>query len=640
MISGQGMLYWARIRKQAALTVLLLILIAPEVIRMADVRRRARQPVAGRPGSQLAQGRCGEVASTNALAAPNYFPDVTARIGIDFRHVVGPLGTFYLPEINGSGAGLFDCDGNGLLDLLLINGNRSPRGRGTLSDGARLGHRLYLQRAPGQFEDATEASGIGGQDDFGVGCATGDVDNDGDLDVYITCVGPDRFYLNDGRGNFSEIASQAGLSNPDYGTCATFFDYDRDGWLDLLVVNYVADPAYQYGAGCGFADGRVSYCGPLMFRPTVDRLFHNETAAAAGSKGLRVRFREVTAEAGLANAPTNGFGVISADFNGDHWPDLFVANDAGPNRLWISQRNGTFVDEAVELGAAFSGDGRPQAGMGAVAGDVDNDGDLDLLATHLMNEYATLYRQVEGGMFTDASHQARLTGGTSAHTGWGAAFVDVDHDGYLDLPIVNGAVVPCELKFPPHGEKQFQQTRISVPDADAYWRQYASPNLLYLNDQVGRFRDQSGLAPEFSNGFGSGRALAIGDIDNDGDIDLVVTSCGQKARVFRNDLPKRGHWLSVRAFDPKLRRDALGAQVTVVTREGRLVRLAGTGGGYLSAHDPRTHFGMGEAADFQAVEIRWPDGLLERFAGGRSDRFITLNHGDGARQEETAGVGP
>jgi len=359
---------------------------------------------------------------------------------------------------------------------------------------------------------------------------------------------------------------------------------------------------------------------------------------AAGT--ARVRFTEVTAAAGLNAGPTNGFGVTCADFNGDHWPDLFVANDAGPNRLWINQRNGTFLDEGVARGAAYAADGRPQAGMGAAAGDVDNDGDLDLLATHLMNEYATLYRQAEGGAFVDSSWQARLTLGTAAHTGWGAALVDLNHDGYLDLPIVNGAVVHCSLKFPPHGESQFQLARREVPDSAAWWREFAAPNLLYINDQVGRFMDQSARAGAFALGAGSARALVTGDVDNDGDVDVLVTYCGQKPRLYRNDLPKRGHWLSVRAVEKELHRDALGAQVVVITAEARHVRVVSTGGGYLAAHDPRAHFGLGDFDRYLAIEVRWPDGTRERFKGGPADCFLTVARGAGEAVDDVAGSSP
>jgi len=238
-----------------------LVLVAPEAARRVEHAQSSRRllDVAAIPDGPA--DPCGRPAAPTAPSRlPAYFADVTDQAGIEFQHVVGPLGTWYLPEVNGSGAAMFDADGDGLLDLVLINGNRSPEAPGPLPADARLGHRLYLQRALGKFIDATASSGLGGEQDFGVGCATGDVDNDGDLDLYITCVGADRFYLNDGRGRFTELAEQIGLVNRNYGTCAAFFDYDRDGWLDLFVVNYVEDPAYGMSVGCGFGDGRVSYC--------------------------------------------------------------------------------------------------------------------------------------------------------------------------------------------------------------------------------------------------------------------------------------------------------------------------------------------------------------------------------------------
>jgi hypothetical protein len=560
--------------------------------------------------------------------APRYFADVTDELGIDFEHVVGPLGTYFMPESVGTGGALFDYDSDGDLDLYLVNCGKSPKATGDFAPGTRTENRLFRQEANGTFRDVTAESGLG-DTGYGMGCAVADIDNDGDADVYITNYGPDRLYLNNGDGTFRDITAASGIDNPDWGTCAVWFDYDRDGRLDLFVVNYADDPKYGHSIACGFYQGRVSYCGPLKFAPTVDRLFHNEGPATDDEGRTIVRFREVTHEAGIDTDLTWGFGVVSADFNRDGWPDMYVASDAGMNPLWINQQDGTFKNEGGLRGVAFNQRGTPEGSMGIALGDADGDGHLDIVVSNLETEGASLFRNLGEGLFEERAQMVGLAAATRPHTGWGTALIDLDHDGNLDLPLVNGRVVPCRHGFAPHGEETLIVRSDQIDDPAAYWREYTDLNQLFFGTGNGKFADRTASGGDFAGAIASGRGLIYGDLDNDGDLDLVVTNCGTRARVYRNEVPKRGHWLRVRLVDPTGQRDAYGAEVTVVVGERRVLRLCSPAGSYLASNDPRLHFGLGNADHYDAIQVRWPDGAEEQFPAGDSDRQITLERGTG-----------
>ena len=601
-------------------------LVAFEAIRLTS--RRGKTPAPANVPS--AYGCAAD--EPRAVTGPRVFTDISAEAGIDFQHVVGPLGTYFMPESVGAGGALFDFDGDGRLDVYLVNSGRTPEAPGELPPATRVENRLFRQTEQGQFVDVTETSGLG-DTGYGMGCAVGDVDNDGHPDVYVTNYGADRLYRNLGDGTFADVTDQAGIRNEEWGTSAAFFDYDRDGWLDLVVVNYTRDPTYGHLVGCGFRKGLVSYCGPHKFLPTIDRLFRNEGLQTDESGSRSVRFRDVTAEAGLDQAETFGFGVVCADFTADGWPDIFVANDGAPNHLWVNQQNGRFTEEGVPRGVAYNAIGAAEAGMGVAVGDVDFDERPDLVVTHLSKETTTLYVNDADGYFRDDTDRSGLGPPTYLGTGWGAALVDLNHDGYLDLPLVNGLVIPCHSGFPFHGEDTFQVRRDTVTDPEAYWRDYADLNVLLMGAEGARFRDISDTGGDFCAGADSGRSLIYGDVDSDGDIDLLVTNCGGPARLYRNDFAREGHWLSLRIVDEQLQRDAYGAEVRV--RAGGRVhyRLASPASSYLASNDPRVHVGLGPADHFDEIVITWPDGPVETatevFPGGKADQAVTIRRGAG-----------
>jgi hypothetical protein len=428
----------------------------------------------------------------------------------------------------------------------------------------------------------------------------GDVDNDGDLDVYLANLGPDAFYRNRGDGTFENATERAGFRNRAWSVAAAFVDVDRDDDLDLFVVHYVD---YDPDQKCTGLDGGPDYCNPLAYEGTLDALYRNDGHGT---------FTDVSAAAGITK-PGRGLGVVCADFTGDGWVDIYVANDSEANHLWVNRGDGTFAEEAVLRGAAFNAQGEPEASMGVDAGDADGDGRLDLFMTHLVREKNTLYFASDGGLFGDRTVEAGLAQASLPFTGFGTGFFDYDHDGDLDLAVVNGGVGRGRV----------------WPGAEwgAFWNPLAEPNLLFRNEGGGRFTDVSRSAEPFAGAVEVGRGLAFGDLDDDGDLDLVMGTL-HGVRVFRNHAPPAGaHWLIVRPMIGV--RDAIGAEVTVVAGGRRTLRLAHAASSYASSSDPRTHFGLGAANRIDRVEIRWPDDVRESFAVAGVDRVVTLWKGEG-----------
>ena len=441
-----------------------------------------------------------------------------------------------------------------------------------------------------------------------MGCAVADLDNDGDLDVYVTNWGPDSLYLNRGNGTFRNATQAFGAATGGWSTSAAFLDFDRDGFLDLFVTRYVAfDPDRR----CAQQGGRRDYCGPTVFPGVADVLLRN-----VGGQ----RFENVSAAAGITDVEDAGLGVVAADLDDDGWIDLYVANDADPNNLWLNQRDGTFVDDAVLLGAAFNRFGTGEAGMGVTAGDADEDGDLDLFVTHLITETNTYYRNLALPGFEDATSSVRLGTDSLDLTGFGTAFFDADLDGDLDLAVANGAV---------------KRRPERLGGATGWrWSDYVEPNLLFVN-LGGDFERVASESPTFGRHLEVSRALLPADLDRDGDLDLVVTNIEGPTRLYRNE-SELLHWLEVELVDPELGREAIGARVSIETPSGTRVRHAIPPGGYLSAASGRIHLGLGHETEVIGFLVRWPDGSMERFAGTKEvDRPIALRKGSGQRGDRT-----
>ncbi|HLJ94418.1 MAG TPA: CRTAC1 family protein, partial [Gemmataceae bacterium] len=536
--------------------------------------------------------------------APCWFEDVTAQVDLNFVHDAGPTGRYFMPQVIGSGAAFFDFDNDGRLDIYLVqNGGPDSRSK----------NRLFRQGTDGRFTDVSAGSGldIAG---YGMGVAIGDVNNDGWPDVLVTEYGGVRLFLNKGNGTFADVTKAAGLDSLLWATSAAFVDYDRDGWLDLVIVDYVN---YDASRPCANAAGQPDFCTPRTFEGTVTKLYRNLGAPSRQGEGetkssshpvpvsasvLEVpRFQDVTLESGLGTAPGPGLGVVCADFNGDHWPDIFVANDAKPNHLWINQRNGTFKEEAVLRGIAYNAMGKAEGNMGIALGDVDDDGLFDVFVTHLNDETHRLWKQGPRGMFQDRTAAADLAKPRWRGTGFGTVLADFDHDGALDLALVNGGVT--------------RRKSIAATAGGSFWTPYMEPNQLFRNDGKGKFREVSESNPPFCGVTAVWRGLACGDFDNDGALDLLVTAIGGPARLYRNVAPKRGHWLMIRALDPARKRDAYGAEIVVRAGERRWLRWINPAYSYLCSNDPRAHFGLGAAERVDTIQVVWPDGTEETFPG-------------------------
>jgi hypothetical protein len=538
-----------------------------------------------------------------------WFTDRAKESALDFTHFNGMSGQFYYPEIMPPGVALFDYDNDGDLDVFVVQdqmlGSKPlSAARPQPVEPLPLKSRLFRNDLkPGQplhFTDVTAQSGIVTQG-YAMGVATGDFNNDGCVDLYVTVLGPNQLFRNNCDGTFTDVSKESGTDDTGWSVSATFLDYDRDGWLDLFVGNYLQ---YSIDANihCFSLSGSLDYCPPHVYRAAPSHLYHNNHDGT---------FTDVTVKSGIAREFGPALGSVAADFNGDGWVDLYVANDGQPNQLWINQHDGTFKNTALLAGAALSPEGTPKSSMGIDAGDFDNDGDEDLFITELVGQGDDLYVNDGSGVFEDRSAPAGIRLPSLPFTGFGAGWLDIDNDGWLDVVTVNGAVTQNVESLARNELFSLQQRK-----------------QVFRNLGNGRFEDVTTVAgavfqvPEVSRG------LAFGDIDNDGDVDMVVGNDSGPLRLLINNVGNRKHWVGLRLVVG--RRDALGARVAVTPGNGRTMwRRAHTDGSYASASDPRVLVGLGDAGGPVKVRVIWPDGKSETFDGVTIDRYTTLEQGHG-----------
>ncbi|HZW30638.1 MAG TPA: CRTAC1 family protein [Isosphaeraceae bacterium] len=524
---------------------------------------------------------------------PFRFVDIQPDSGVDFVHVSGMTPEKLFPTANGSGVALFDADGDGRLDLYFATGNRLP-----LSSAPAASNRLYKNLGGGKFRDETERSGLGFRG-YCHGITVGDIDNDGDPDVFLSNYGGDALYLNHGDGTFSEIGRAAGIFRPGtWSSSAAFLDYDNDGDLDLYVSRY---GDWQYPRDdrfCGDEARQIRrYCPPMTLAMVKHTLFRNNGDGT---------FTDVTDTAGVGRTDGHGFAAVAADLNGDGKTDLYVANDKDPHFLFLNHGDGTFHDATEESGAAFDIEGRAQSGMGVDAEDVDGDGRPELFITNFANEYNTLYRNLGRGYFVDATANFGLAVDSLPWIGWGCILADLDNDGWPDAVVANAEVDDnAESLGQPIG--------------------YHEPPELYHNRGGSHFRLANRGAGAYFEGRHLGHGLAVGDLDDDGDLDLVINHKDGPPAILRNDTTAPHHWIRLDLIGTRSPRDAIGARVEVAAGGRVIHRLKKSGQSLMSSHDPRLLVGLGESPVVDRVTVRWPSGAvstLDRPAVGRTHQVV------------------
>ena len=513
--------------------------------------------------------------------------DITSAAGIHFRHYTGAFGAKYLPETLGSGCAFIDYDSDGWPDILLVNGMDWPghrRERSTM--------RLFRNNRNGTFTDVTKAAGLD-LELYGIGVAVGDYDNDGYPDLYITCVGQSRLLRNNRQGGFVDVTSRSGLGGREaFSTSALWFDYDRDGLLDLFVCNYVRWTP-EKDVFCSLDGKSKSYCTPEAYRGSTCWLFRNRGDGT---------FEDVTAKSRIFDSTSKALGVAMLDYDEDGWPDLLVANDTQPNKLYRNQHDGTFQEVGLSAGVALSEDGKVRAGMGVDTGDFDGSGHAGLVITNFDNEMTGLYRRAKNGRYEDIAVSVGVGVATRDTLGFGCLFLDINLDGALDLLIANG-----------HIDDTVRNIRRSVA--------YAQPPRLFLNDGRGRFRD---VATQAGVSFVSpkvARGLAYADIDRDGDLDILMTTNGGDARLYRTDVTNGNRCIRFRLRGTKSNRDAIGATVRLFDRSGNQSRMVRSGSSYLSQSELPVTFGVGTRTEIDRLVIEWPSGRIDEhknLAAGRS----------------------
>ena len=547
----------------------------------------------GLPGAAGGSGAAAESAgAAQSRVETVTFTDVTERSGIDFTHDNGAAGNHWYPELFGGGVAVLDLDTDGWPDLLFVNGR-------DWQSTAETRHGLFRNNRDGTFTDVFAGSGLDGGDAYGLGATVADYDNDGHDDIFMTTVDGGRLYRNLGDGTLRDVTAALGVGNGRFAVSAAWLDYDRDGWVDLFVGNYV-DWSPDNELRCGNPPG---YCGPDAYRPVAPTLYRN----AGGG-----RFEDVTAQAGLDDPTDKAMGVAVLDYDADGWPDLFVGSDRVPAKLYRNDGDGRFVDEAVRAGVALSERGRARANMGVDAADYDRSGRPDLLVGNFLHEMLGLYRDRGDGLFVDAAPRTTVGRASYQSVTWAVFFLDIDLDGHLDIFAANG------------GTDESQ----GMLDSRA---RLAQPPLLLRNRGDGSFDDVSRPAGEAFNRPVLGRGAAYADFDGDGDLDLVLTALSGPARLLRNEGANRNNWLRVRLAGQGSNRRGIGAMVRIGSASGVQTRMVRSGSSYASQSELPLTFGLGSDTAVDWLEVAWPSGVTQRFADLAASRRVSIDEATGRR---------
>ena len=519
------------------------------------------------------------------------FVEVTQDAGIHWRHVDGRSGQKYFMETLGSGAAFFDYDADGDADLYFVNGAPLP---GYVPEDTPT-NCLYENNGDGTFTDVTEQAGLG-DTGYGHGCAVGDYNNDGKLDIYVTNYGNNRLYRNNGDGTFTDVAEVAGVVEPRWSTSCAFADYDRDGNLDLYVVNYIVFDIDE-NPWCGLKEKNVrAYCEPDNFPAQSDTLFRNNGDGT---------FTDVTKSAGIHNTTGKGLGVVWGDYNNDGSPDIYIANDSTENLFYHNSGDGTFEEVGFMIGVALSENGAAENGMGTAFGDWNNDGWLDLTVTNYAQQTNTLYHNDADGFFTDATATTKTAQLTYPYLGWATAFIDYDNDGYQDIFVANGHLHENLAELGQQGT-------------------YGQRNLLFRNNADNTFTEVSETLGPGMQLEDVSRGATFADYDSDGDIDIVVTNSNTAPRLLRNDGGNRKNWLQIRLIATQGSTDAIGARVTITTKELTQTREVRSGDGYLSQRDLTLHFGIGDYEQVDTVEVQWQSGGKQILQSVQANQVLSI----------------
>ena len=537
----------------------------------------------------------------NALNGAVRFVDITSQSGITFKHISSPEKKYIVESMSG-GVALFDYDNDGYTDIYFVNSLTM----GLLKSPTKPQSELYHNNGNGTFTNVTAKSGLGDVG-WGMGVCAGDYNNDGWDDLYVTCLGPDHLFKNNGNGTFTDVTKTAGVSDPRWSTGAAFVDYDNDGYLDLFVSNYVDFDINNLPSNerpCLYRGIEVQ-CGPRGLRGAGDTLYHNNGNGT---------FSDVSVKAGVSD-PNGyyGLGVVCSDFDGDGWVDIFVANDATPNFLYHNNGNGTFKDIGFISGTAVNENGSEQACMGVTVGDYDHDGKFDIFATNFSQEYNVLYRSTGANMFTDVSHMAGFV--NQPYVSWGTKFFDYDNDGWLDLFVANGHVYP----------------QVDKANLDAGYRQRKS---LHKNNRNGTFSEVAAQSGDPLMEKRVSRGVAFGDVDNDGDVDIIINDLDGAPSLLRNDGGNANNSVLIKTIGDKSNRDGIGARVKIMSGDLTQIDEVRSGASYISHNDLRLHFGLEKRTKIDLIEIRWPSGVVDKLEGVGVNKLLVVKEGKGIVEQK------